>query len=280
MASREDNEGYELHPQSGAILATTGVAPLSGILEGSVIETPTAPSPGKSAEKEKEKARKQKSIQDMRTRLIERADRMAQELEWTRAEFLAGAGCSGDATVPDEQLEDFLLSCVSYFDWLQRMSDQLDLAADRQLVVLGSTELYNDSDRRLYACKDAMEAPYELMPPAEDVAAAAREVAPGAQGSPPPIPPTAMQLLELGEVIEAFQVARGHLSTPAGLRTKAVLLDDPLYAFSPHIDEQRIALASSDPELLGGRVAGRILEHVAGCPICGEPESVRDPEQD
>jgi|GEM_PF-6697738 len=261
MASREDNEGYELNPQSGTLLATSDVAALSGVLEGSETETPTAPSPGKSAEKEKAQ---KKRIQKMRARLIKRADRMAEELGWTRLQFLANAGCSGDATVPDKHLEDFLLSCVSYFDWLEKMTDQLDLVFDQRLVVLGFTELYNDSGRKLYLCKEAMEG----------------EVALGAQGSMPAVvPPTAMQLLELGEVIEAFQVARGHLSTPAGLRTKAVLFDDPLYALSPHIDEQRVALASSDPELLGGRVAERILEHVASCPICGEFDDSLDVEQ-
>jgi len=251
MSFTEDTESHEFGERSGGPVAVSGVAALGGILENPV-EAPAEPSPGEPPQSDEAAAK----IEAMKADLIGRADRMAAMADWTRGEFLTSAGCSGNITVAPEHLENYLLACISYFVWVEGMLGKVDLALDRRFVVLESTRLFSDGERDLADCEEAMRAGEE---------------------------PTATQLLGLGEVTRAFQVACAHLHTPAGRHMRQTLLDDPDYRLSPHLDEERIALAWSDPELLGTEVAARVREHVAGsegiarCEICA---SLRDAPRD
>jgi hypothetical protein len=250
MAFTDDTDSREF----GGSVATTDVGALQGILTDPAIVPLPEPSPGESRDSEEEQAALGQStpIPELKAYLIGRADRMGAMVDWTGDEFLEYAGCAGRSTPLPEDLQKYLLSCVSYFSWVEKMLDKLDLQFDRRLVVLGSTQLYSDAGRKLFECERVMEA-----------------------GDPP----AANQLLGLGEVTRAFQTARGHLHTPAGQRTRQILLEDPDYAHSPHLERDRVALAWSNPALLGTRVAAGVRVHVEGCDVCKRLLDAQDVEQ-
>lgn len=184
--------------------------------------------------------------------LKRRADRLALATGWERDQFLVCAGCSSaEKVVTGDPKINFLLACLSYLMWVEKILDKLDLPSDRRTAVVELDQLFRDSNKDLQTCKQAM------------------------QAKPQTGERSANELLKLGEVTRAFQVALAHTDTEHGQRAKRVLLDDPLYLSSPHVDSERIELAWTEPAVLGEEVAERIRDHVVLCESCTEAYAQR-----
>jgi hypothetical protein len=164
-----------------------------------------------------------------------------------REQFLEYAGCSSaEFVISGRPGVNFLLACLSYLMWVEDVQGGLDLTADRQTAVIELERLFRESGRDLASCKRAMAAKLQ-------------------SGEP-----SATELLQLGEVTCAFQLALAHIDSESGRRVRKALLEDPLYAHSPHVDDDRIELAWTDPRSLGERVAENVRDHVILCSACGE----------
>jgi hypothetical protein len=183
--------------------------------------------------------------EELKAELTQRADELARATDWTRDQFLEHAGCSSEQLVIDGNAKiDFMLACLSYLLWMEGFLTNLDLVFDRQTAVIASTRLFHDGGRDLDDCKRAMT---EKLSPAER---------------------SAEELISFGEVTKGFQVALAHTDSKPGRAIKRVLLDDPCYLSSPHVSDDRVHLAWTDPEALGVRVAESVRRHVGECSVC------------
>jgi hypothetical protein len=180
--------------------------------------------------------RKERAI---RKELVRTVDALADAAGWERQEFLEHAGCSSQTKLDSLEL-DFLKACRAYLRWVGRMVWALDLPVDRRTAVSDAAGLWREAEHDLKRCEEVI----------------------GRKGL------SSTDLLQLGEVTYAFQIALAHLDTPKGRRARRVLLEDPDYASSPHVSSERVALARFEPEALGENVAAVVRRHMKDCEIC------------
>jgi hypothetical protein len=173
--------------------------------------------------------------------------RLESHTGWAPMRLLEQVGCSTKTESDLEQLDATRLArCLEYLKWVESLLPDLDVEYDKRLTVSGAARFFDFGGRDLAACKQAMA---------------------GGGFSP-------MEYLRLGEVAEAWRVARQQLPGEAGDQARARDERNPFTEAeeAPHLRAERIALLDEGDasELLGSRVAERIWSHLQVCPLCNE----------
>jgi hypothetical protein len=132
---------------------------------------------------------------------------------------------------------DGLQKCIDFMHFVHEVIRRLDLDQDKRLALGRAVGLYQDAGADLEACSRAMNAVAD-----DDL--------------------SAMDLVSLGEIARAFEVAREHLLPDAEMQATR--------RAKPHLSPHRLSLlANQRSELLGRQVASRMEQHVEMCHLCG-----------
>jgi hypothetical protein len=160
--------------------------------------------------------------------------------------MLARVGCE---TSSDEELRKLATErlglCSDYFEWIESLLVELDLASDKRLMVSGAARFFAAADQNLEQCRTIMRA-----------------------GSFSPL-----EYLRLGEIAQSWQCAIRGLPGYRGDRARDTQEQNPFIDEStPHLSPKRLdMLVRKDSQaLLGSRIEKQIREHLSHCSACGE----------
>jgi hypothetical protein len=169
---------------------------------------------------------------------------------WETDDLLQELGCNKRRR---DELEAMgvleLESCRAFFEWLTSLINDAPDEAAKRAVISGGSLLYSDARRELDECKMAIgRKDFEDLSPSE--------------------------LIELGEVGGAFQLARQFLSSPAGQRARERAQTNAFVALPKvHIRTTTLDALITEPHGLPGASisferAGRLALHIDHCGPC------------
>jgi hypothetical protein len=177
--------------------------------------------------------------------------KLGAHTDWDEDRVLDRLGC--DAKSEDRFLDltdDQMRLCTEYFEWVESLLCNLDLASDKRLAVSGAARFFAAADKDLDRCKATMEA-----------------------GQFPPL-----EYLKLGEIAQSWQCAIRSLDGPRGERARRTQRDNPFIDdTNPHLSPKRLdMLALPNPQrLFGPNVEERVRDHLKRCGVCAEAYACR-----
>ena len=135
--------------------------------------------------------------------------------------------------------------CTLYFEWVESLLRELDLASDKRLTVSGAARFFAAAETDLDRCETIMRA---------------GDFAP-------------LEYLRLGEVAQTWQSAMRRLEGQRGDRARHTQAANPFIDDqTPHLSPKRLdMLARPDSQdLFGPRIEERVREHLELCGLCEE----------
>jgi hypothetical protein len=170
--------------------------------------------------------------------------RLTSHTGWPEEQVLERLGCSA---ATDEELYQLaterLGQCRAYFEWVETLLRELDIAADKRLAVSGAARLFANAGKDVLRCEEVMQ-----------------------KGSFAPL-----EYLKLGEIARSWQTAIRELPLPRSDRPRATAALNPFVdERAPHLSPKRLDLLNEEDarSLLGTRVRDRMRDHLKYCPTC------------
>lgn len=172
--------------------------------------------------------------------------RLSSHTGWTEDRVLKRLGCDTDS---DEELRKLATErlglCSLYFEWVESLLLELDLASDKRLIVSGAARFFAAAEEELDLCKTIMRT-----------------------GTFSPL-----EYLRLGEIAQSWQCAIRGLPGHRGNRARETQQKNPFIDEStPHLSPKRLDMLDreSSQALLGVRIEKRVRKHLNHCPTCEE----------
>jgi hypothetical protein len=170
--------------------------------------------------------------------------KLSSHTAWEQERVLDRLGC--DTKSEDKFLElseGQMRLCSDYFEWVESLLCNLDLASDKRLAVSGAARFFAAAEKDLDRCRAVMRA----------------------GGFSP------LEYLKLGEVAQSWQSAIRGLDGARGERARHTEAANPFIDEStPHLSPKRLDMLplKDSQHLLGASVEERIHEHLEHCPVC------------
>ncbi|HTW42147.1 MAG TPA: hypothetical protein VMD79_07515 [Solirubrobacteraceae bacterium] len=172
--------------------------------------------------------------------------RLGSHTGWHEERLLDRLGCDTKSEDQVRQFpEDQMRLCTAYFEWVESLLCELDLASDKRLTVSGAARFFAAAEKDLAQCQAIMRTG----------------------------PFSPLEYLRLGEIAQSWQCAIRRLPGLRGERARETQAANPFIDDStPHLSPKRLDMLEQpgSQALFGPRIEQRIHKHLEDCVACNE----------